>query len=116
MTDPNFDLYEANYRIEQAKPWSGWGWSSHADIKGYGTVDVVDTLADDRSQQRYSDGHPQGSTAPAGIIFRITRTDGTVSHYRKSGTYDSYGELTYDGPFERVAEVTRTVTGYEPVK
>lgn len=116
----DFELYKAHHFIASAKQWEQWSYAAKKPVHlaGLGTVEVVHTLEDERGKRSgyYDSQYEQGSTAPAGLIFKVTfdDQDRTVRHYQKSGTYDSYGNAEYGGMFYEVKTVEKTIQTFEP--
>ncbi|MFE2997977.1 hypothetical protein ACFXG4_23525 [Nocardia sp. NPDC059246] len=99
MNDNQAKLYKAFYLLAVANSWDNWEWQKDRDIEvpDLGRVRVLSTLDDSRSRDRY-DEFGEGSTAPAGIVFRVQfYEDGSEHLYQKDGTYDSYGTVSYSG-------------------
>ncbi|WP_040828951.1 hypothetical protein [Nocardia jiangxiensis] len=116
----NYDLYRAFYQLAHARPWSDWAYHKTANIPVFGNVEVVSTIEDCRKAHRddyYGDEYAQGSTAPAGLVFKVTYLDGSIRFYQKDGTYGSYdGDVSYDGgSFFELKAVEKTVLTYERV-
>jgi hypothetical protein len=118
VTDDNFELYKAHHLLAETKQWDQWSYcaSKPVSVEGLGTVEIAHTLEDTRTKRSnyYDSAYEQGSTAPAGMIFRVTYPDESVRHFQKSGTFDSYGEAEYTGSFFEVATVEKTILTFEP--
>ncbi|WP_431941643.1 hypothetical protein [Nocardia grenadensis] len=111
------DLYKAAYLLSEYASWQHWATRKGKDIPvgDLGTVQVVSVLEDSRSRDYY-DEYGQGSTAPAGIVFRVEYPDGSVRFFEKNGTYDSYGAEDYSGgSFFEVEKVSKEIFVYERV-
>jgi hypothetical protein len=106
--------YKAAYYLLNAGNWSSWSEGDTRNITDLGAVKVLSTIADSRTS--YYGEYDQGSTAPAGIVFQVTFTDGEMRFYQKDGTYDSYGEVDYSGgSFFEVRRVQQEIYTYERV-
>lgn len=114
----DFELYKAHHFIASKKTWEQWACTAKkpVNIEGLGTAEIVHTLEDTREKRSnyYDSQYEQGSTAPAGLIFKVTYPDNSVRHFQKSGTYDSYGNAEYTGLFFEVATVEKTILTFEP--
>ncbi len=111
-TNHQVDLYKAAYliRAHVNGQWTRWTYQRNATIDGLGRVEMVHKIHDDRTEDR---GEPaQGSSAPAGLVFRVITPGGGVAHFAQYGEYDSYGDETYNGDFVEVEVQTRTVETY----
>lgn len=107
-------LHKAAYYLLNAGHWAQWSEGETRNIADLGNVKVLSTIADNRYSS-YGDFY-EGSTAPAGIIFQVTFTDGEMRFYQKDGTCDSYGNLSYEGgSFFEVKRVQQEVYSYERV-
>lgn len=73
------------------------------------TVEVVGASDD------YDESFDRDNDRVAYIIFKIVDGDKTL-YFRKAGTANSYGDVSWDGLFEDVTPVEKTVTAYEVVK
>jgi hypothetical protein len=108
--------YKAAYYLLNAGNWSSWSEGDSRNITDLGAVKVLSTIEDSREGNSYGDGYYQGSTAPAGIVFQVTFTDGEMRFYQKDGTYDSYGEVDYSGgSFFEVKRVQQELYTYERI-
>lgn len=56
----------------------------------------------------FSDGLPQGTTFKTFLVFQI----GDL-FFKKTGTGDSYGEVSWDGEFLPTQKVTKTIETFE---
>lgn len=59
------------------------------------------------------DEYPQGTEFDAWVILKVTEADGTVLFFRKSGTANSYGNVSWDGLLQEVKAVKKEVTVFE---
>lgn len=118
MSDTAF--YKAAVLIQNAGDFDEW------EFRGVGRTDVVPGLGpvrlididrpDDPQDEYYSryGEYPQGYEGRIGLVFEAT-VDGETVYVRKSGTKNSYGSESWDGPIEQVRKTTKTVTAYEKV-
>lgn len=82
--------------------WQYWQ-NGNETIKGFGWVEVIDyVVPDEESWNPY-------------IIFKIVDTDNVTTFYRKYGVFYSYDGVSWDGSFESVKPVEKTITTYEYV-
>lgn len=108
-------LHKAAYYLLNAGHWAEWSEGENRHVEGLGNVRVLSTIADNRYSS-YGE-YNQGSTAPAGVVFQVTFSDGEMRFYQKDGTYDSYGEVDYSGgSFFEVKRVQQEVYSYERVQ
>lgn len=107
-------LYKTYYFLAEQGAWDCWERDKNQPrtIYGLGTVEVVNVLEDSRGASPYGE-YDQGSTALAGLVFKVTYPDGSVRHFEKAGTYDSYGSSNYAGSFFEVATVEKTIFTFE---
>lgn len=80
----------------------GWQGIEDAVIRGtrnfneFTLIDWdFDELPDDTYYAEFSQGHE-------GDIYMVFKHNGTERHFRKTGTGDSYGNHTWDGPVHEV--------------
>ncbi|MFE7717523.1 hypothetical protein ACFU44_00600 [Nocardia rhizosphaerihabitans] len=112
MIENEHRLWKAHHYLANEGNWSQWEYRREAHVKGLGAVNVVNTIEDSRTLNAWED-FGQGSTAPAGIVFRVVFDDGIERYYQKTGTYDSYGDAEYNGgQFFEVAVTEKTVNVY----
>lgn len=50
------------------------------------------------------------------LVFEVKDIHEESAFFKKSGTKSSYGEVTWDGPFERVKPQFRSVSSFTPVE
>ena len=97
----NAETYKAAYILAETDRWSSWEYRKNevVTVENLGTVTVVSTIEDHRRTARgyWDDYIPQGSVAPAGIVFEVIYPDGTIRYFQKDGMYDSYGDVSYEG-------------------
>jgi hypothetical protein len=112
------ELYRTGFMLVSTDDWEDWADFPGREIRilDLGTVEVVHTEKDTRTVGDYYEGFGSGSTAPAGIVFKVTYEDGSVRFWKKDGEYDSYGRSNYrDGSFFEVSEIPKTITEYKRV-
>lgn len=111
-------LYKAAYLISEFKTWDEWA-SPYLDKTEYvselGTVRVLHVDSEDGRGENYYGEFPQGSTDPRSMVFEVKRANGESHLFQKSGEADSYGDVSWNGKFQAVKPVEKTVTSYEPV-
>lgn len=116
MSD-NILVLKAVYHLANENNWGGWSWGGTRSTPGtFGdlTIQLVDSqIHDSREGDDYYGEYPQGSTAAAYLLFKVTDKSGAVAFVRKSGEFDSYGSLSWDGPITEVKPIEKTVTVYE---
>lgn len=93
--------------------WSGWDadWEKGQHYRA-GDIDaeivsVKDSWVDELDSDTSAYAH-QGETFEAHIIFKVGEY-----FFKKAGTGDSYGEVSWNGPFRAVAAKAKTITVYE---
>ena len=59
------------------------------------------------------DEYPQGTEFECWVVLKVTEADGTVLFFRKSGTANSYGHVSWDGLLQEVKAVKKEVTVFE---
>lgn len=112
-------VHHAFYEIGQKYDWFGWA-ADYTGLKknikaGELIVSVMEVKEDGRTGD-YDGEYSSGSEEPTYILFEVTFPDTfTPKYFRKNGVYDSYGVGQWDGKFEEVAAVEKTVTVFEPV-
>lgn len=109
-------VWKATHFITNERAFADWayrGRGASTKIEGLGVVEVLDVKEDSRDDSYGGGEYAQGSTADASIVFKVTFSDGREVFLLKEGTYDSYGEVSYNGSFRPVTLKTKTVTVYE---
>lgn len=79
-------------------------------------VETVDKHDKDSWGPGYGDGeYRQGSEFDAWVILKVTESDGTELYFRKGGTANSYGNVSWDNPLREVRIVEKTVQVFESI-
>jgi hypothetical protein len=113
---PNYEKTFRDATPEEATAWKAYreyrlayeefkeGLSPEDDyitVPGCGRVTVVEDFGGEGEGERYY------------LIFRVDFEDGSCRYFKMNGWYASYDGGYYDGPFEEVKPVDRTITFYE---
>jgi hypothetical protein len=113
-------FYKAAVLIQNAGNFDDWeykGVGRVEGIEGLGLVKLVEVDRPDDPEdsyyQRYGE-YPSGYEGRIALVFEV-EVDGETVFVRKSGTKDSYGSESWDGPIEQVQKTTKTVVAYERV-
>lgn len=93
--------------------WSGAGWDYWQDVSGETEVDDLGTVTT-IVRPEYSYGQAD-LERPVELIILLVDESGE-RHFRKQGFYTSYDGYRWDGLFEEVEQVTKTVTVWETKK
>lgn len=86
-----------------ALSWRYWQDGNVEIIKGFGQVQVVEHVV------------PEEESWNPYIIFKIVNIDNVTTFYRKYGVFYSYDGVNWDGSFESVKPIEKTVITYEYV-
>jgi hypothetical protein len=86
----------------------------HEVLSNGATVMTVDKHDKDTWGPQYYEGeYPSGSEFPAFVILKVEgETNGPI-FFRKNGTANSYGVVSWDGMFQEVKAVKKEVTVFE---
>lgn len=90
---------------------SWWSWSEEMLRQSYqfknnpGQVMLIDRNVNTAEEQGEGE-------QPVNLVFAVD-TPGERNYYAKHGYGDSYGEITWQGPFKQVFPKQKTVTVYE---
>jgi len=87
--------------------WHEWKYevgTESIDVVGLGVVTVVDEYGGEGQGDEYW------------IAFRVEFAEGPIRFFRMNGYYASYDGGTFDGPFEEVQPVEKTITVFEVVR
>lgn len=63
--------------------------------------------------QYYEGEYEQGSEFPAWVVLRVVETDGTELYFKKQGTANSYGRVSWDKPMHQVRITEKVVQVFE---
>lgn len=79
----------------------------------YGDIAIVSSKTERSDYDSYGE-YDQGSSETVWIVFRLEPPHGAAERFfRKEGTADSYGEVSWDRTFREVKATEKTVTVYE---
>lgn len=73
----------------------------YINVPGLGRVTVVEIFGGEGEGDRYY------------LVFRVEAEDGTVRFFKMNGWYASHDGGHFDGPFEEVKAVEKTITVYQ---
>ncbi len=85
------------------------------DLSNGGTVETIDKHdPEDWGPRYYDDAYGQGSEFDAWVVLKVTGPEGDL-FFRKSGTANSYGNVSWDKPLQQVKVTEKTVQVFETV-
>lgn len=90
-----------------AKTTSHYCWEADTITTKFGQLTLVEKSDNPMNQNSYGE-LPQGTTFEAYKIYKLGSR-----YFKKTGSGDSYGEVTWDGPFAEVKAVPQSVVTYE---
>lgn len=76
------------------------------------TVDKHNT--DSWGSGGYEGEYPQGSEFDAWVVIKVESPSDGILFFKKNGTANSYGTVTWGGRFQQVKAVEKIVTVFEP--
>jgi hypothetical protein len=93
-----------NYRINSGSMYENFnmGLSNGATVE-------VHSKSDEVEYDEY-----EGRTQDMWVALKVTEPNGDILFFRKTGSADSYGNVTWNGLFQQVKAVEKMVTVFEP--
>lgn len=109
----NWDsVYDGDYSYTRGYAGQYKNWER--ELSNGATVQVWDKHSTESWGPKYYDGeYAQGSEFEAWIVLQIVEADGTELFFRKLGTANSYGQVSWDKPLQQVKATEKTVQVFE---
>lgn len=112
-----YDNWERAY--EGDYDWTSRGGTYntfHAELSNGGTVETIDKHNTESWGPGYGDGeYMQGSEFDAWLVLKVVNPDGTELFFRKEGTANSYGNVSWHKPLRQVKIVEKVVQVFENI-